>query len=272
MPRRIRLIKTQESQETICDVCGIMSSEMYSHYSTKNLGVNYKGAWRHPLTPYFIADDGAPSAIHPQPGGIYYRHWLGLIQTTQRNEGKRQPAFVVEHFIRERRKDLRIWAFGYDMKNMKARCWYDSIMPLILANDAIRQSYEHHTAALINSTEQVARAVKLQIKRALFKPESEVKGDLSFIEQRFWEETEPDFFSSLRQLRDALTAGREVLPTVEQWHKRLVREAETIFNDISQTGAFDAADPKRIALAWRDLQKSLHGKKLREQLGLPSKT
>jgi hypothetical protein len=59
---------------------------------------------------------------------------------------------------------------------------------------------------------------------------------------------------------------------LEQWHKRLVREAETIFNDISQTGAFDAADPKRIALAWRDLQKSLHGKKLREQLGLPSKT
>jgi CRISPR system Cascade subunit CasA len=245
---------------------------MYQHYLTRNLGVNYKGPWIHPLTPYFIADDGSPSALHPQPGGMGYRYWLGLIQTAQGNKGKRQPARIVEHFIRERRRDLRLWAFGYDMDNMKARCWYDSMMPLILTDENIRKSYEYHTAALVQSADQVSRETRRQVKRALFKPENEVKGDLSFIELRFWQETEADFFNSLRQLRDALTVGRDIVPILEDWHKRLVREAEVIFNDISQTGSFDAADPKRIALAWLDVRKGIYSKKLREQLGLPVKT
>lgn len=272
MPRRIRLIKSQESHEATCDLCGIMSSETYRYYATKNLGVNYKGPWMHPLTPYFIADDGTPSAIHPQPGGIGYRHWLGLVQTTEGNKGKRQPARIVEHFIRERKKDLRLWAFGYDMKNMKARCWYDNVMPFILAEEKIRESYEYHTASLISSAQLVSRETKAQIRKALFKPDNEVKGDLSFIQSRFWQETEADFFNSLRQLCETLTEGQDVEPILEGWHKRLVKVSEAIFNDISQTGAFDAADPKRIALAWRDLQKGLYGKKLREQLGIPVKT
>jgi CRISPR system Cascade subunit CasA len=245
---------------------------MYQYYLTKNLGINYKGSWVHPLSPYYIADDGTPSAVHPQPGGIGYRHWLGLVQTAHGNKGEKQPARVVEHFIRERRKDLRLWAFGYDMDNMKARCWYDSVMPLVLTDASTRESYEYHTAALVNSAVYASRETRIQVKRALFKTENEAKGDLSFIELRFWQETEADFFTFLRQLRDALTGGHEVVPILEDWHKRLVRKAEAIFNDISQTGAFDAADPKRIALAWRDLHMHLYGKKIREQLALPIKS
>lgn len=272
MPRRIRLIKTQESTEADCDLCGMAGGDAYGSYVTKNLGTNYKGPWIHPLTPYFIATDGTPSAIHPQPGGIGYRHWLGLVQTTEANNGRRQPARIVEHFTRERRKDLRLWAFGYDMENMKARCWYDSTMPLILTNEAIREAYEFYIAALVKSAQLVSRETRTQIRKALFKPGNEVKGDLLFIESRFWQETEADFFTALPLLRDALTAGREIRSILEDWHKRLVKEADDIFNDISQTGAFDAADPRRIALAWRDLHKALYGKKLREQLGLPIKT
>lgn len=272
MPRRVRLIKSEENPRVDCDLCGSTQNIMFRFYVTKNLGVNYKGAWLHPLTPYFIGDDGAPSAIHPQPGGIGYRNWLGLVQATAGNKGKRQPARIIEHFIRERRKDLQIWAFGYDMDNMKARCWYDSIMPLVLVDASIRKSYEYHIAALIGSAQLVSRETKGQIRKAMFKPETEVKGDLSFVEARFWQESEAAFFSHLRLLRDDLTNGHNVVPTLESWHKNLVNKSEIIFNDISQTGAFDAADPKRIALAWRDLQKSLYGKKLREQLGLPEKT
>jgi CRISPR system Cascade subunit CasA len=272
MPRRIRLIKSQESHEVTCDLCGIVSRETYRYYVTKNLGINYKGPWMHPLTPYFIADDGTPSAIHPQPGGIGYRHWLGLVQVTEINKGKMKPARIVEHFIRERRKDLRLWAFGYDMDNMKARCWYDCVMPLILTEDKILESYEYSIASLINSAHLVSKEIRAQIRKALFKPNNEVNGDLSFIESRFWQETETAFFNSLRQLREALTESRDVVPILEEWHNRLIKEAEIIFNDVSQTGAFDAANPKRIALAWRDLQSTLHGKKLREELGLSTKT
>lgn len=271
MPRRIRIIMERQDGHCVCDLCGMSDSIIVRHFIAKNLGVNYEGSWIHPLSPYFISNEGTPSAIHPQPGGIGYRHWLGLVQASEGNNGKRRPARVVEHFVERRRSDLRLWAFGYDMDNMKARCWYDSSMPLVLANDKIRGFFEFHTAALVNSAQHVSRETRKQIKKALFKPGTDVKGDLSFIESRFWQETEADFFECLSKLREALNRNDDVVPILEGWHKRLARMSETTFNDVSQTGAFDAADPKRIALAWRDLQKSIHSRKLREQLGLPVK-
>ncbi|MBE9571219.1 MAG: type I-E CRISPR-associated protein Cse1/CasA, partial [Proteobacteria bacterium] len=267
----IRLFMERQNEQDICDLCGMSERTMVSHFMAKNLGVNYEGPWIHPLSPYFFGTDGTPSAIHPQPGGIGYRHWLGLVQTSENNKGKRQPARVVENFIDNLRSDLRLWAFGYDMDSMKARCWYDSTMPLVLVDFAIRKYFEFYTAALVNSAKYVSRQTRTQIKRAFFKPRTDVKGDLSFVESRFWQETEGDFFDYLSKLRDALNRSDDVVPILKGWHKRLASMAETIFNDVSQTGAFDAADPKRIALAWRDLQKNIYSKKLREQLGLPAK-
>ncbi len=283
MPRRVFFdIKCGEIEKQ-CFVCGCMTNKYSGNYKDLTMGISYfagsgknkKPSWvypLHPLSPYFIDKDGTPTAIHPQPGGIGYRHWLGLIQSDQGNKEKRQPASVVEHFILERRRDLRLWAFGYDMDNMKARCWYDSTMPLVLADDSIRKSYEFHTAALVNGAQYVSRQTRAQIKKTFFKQVTDVKGDLSFVESRFWQETEGDFFAYLSKLRDALNRSDDVVPILKEWHKRLASMAETIFNDVSQTGAFDAADPKRIALAWRDLQKSIYSKKLREQLGLPARS
>jgi len=267
MPRRIRLLI--EEKEAVCDLCGMADEYIVCRFITKNLGVNYKGTWKHPLSPYFIDKDGTSSAIHPQPGGIGYRHWLGLVQLSQDDRGKRQPAHVIEHFIRERRNDLRLWAFGYDMDGMKARCWYEGTMPLISASDTVCKDYEYHISAMVSSAQQVCRETRSQIKKALFKRPGDVKGDFSFINSRFWQETKPDFFTCLYKLRDGLENNSDVVPILEKWYKRLKKVAETIFDDTSQTGAFDAADPKRIAIAWRDLQKGIY--KVREQLGLPAK-
>lgn len=275
MPRRIHLLVSKEDGEIACHLCGMAGEHIVRQYTTKNRGVKYTGPWAHPLSPYFIDKDGIPRAIHPQPGGIGYRHWLGIVQMRQDNEGNRQPARVIEHFIQRRHNNLRLWAFGYDMDNMKARCWYDSTVPLILTDDTVREIYEFHIAALVNSAQQVSGEIRRQIKKALFKRPGDLKGNnLSLditINSRFWQGTEADFFDSLYKLRDTLEKGKDVVPIFESWHKRLVKTVEAIFDDISQTGAFDATDPKRIALAWRDLQKSIYSKKLREQLGLPVK-
>ena len=269
MPRRIHFLIS--GKEAVCSLCEREVHRGVTHFITKNLGVNYEGAWLHPLTPYFIDKEGLPNARHPQPGGIGYKHWLGLVQAVQDKRGKQQPAKVVEQFFRRRQEGLRLWAFGYDMDNMKARCWYDSTMPLVLADETIRDVYEFHVSALVNATQQIARETRACVKKALFNPGHKVKGDLSFIDVRFWQETEADFFHFLPRLRDALTENGDALPILEDWRKRLIKEAEVIFDDLSQTGAFEAADPKRIALAWRDLQKSICGKKVRELLGLPKK-
>jgi CRISPR system Cascade subunit CasA len=237
-------------------------------YQTKNLGVHYAGPWRHPLSPYFVAPDGTPSAIHPQPGGIVYRHWLGLVQRSDDAKGTREPATVVERYLRTASDDLRLWAFGYDMDNMKARCWYDSTMPLLACPEGIRESFGVHVAALVKSAVLASSETRRQLKRALFKPGSDVKGDLAFITHRYWQETEPSFYAALRQVREMLLEPADVTAALEAWQKTLIRTAERIFDDISQTGAFDAADPKRIALAWRALQKAIRGTTIRQTLGL----
>jgi len=272
MPRRIHLLFSNSEKESACHLCGRLRKRGVTHYLTKNLGINYEGPWIHPLTPYFIAEEGSPSSVKPQQGGIGYRHWLGLAQSSQVKNGRKQPAKVLELYLERRRgKDLRLWAFGYDMDNMKARCWYDSTMPLVLADEEIKDVYEFYVTALVNAAQQVAGDTRACVKKALFKPGHKVNGDLSFINARFWQETEADFFHVLPRLRDALTENENALPILEDWRKRLTKEAQTLFDALSQTGAFEAADPKRIALAWRDLQKSICGKKVRKILGLPEK-
>lgn len=278
MPRRIRLIISKEAQTITCDLCAMKSDSAVRHFFTKNLGIHYTGPWKHPLSPYFIDNTGVPSAKHPQSGGIGYRHWLGLVQASQDNKGKREPARVIEQFFTEHmdmRRDLRIWAFGYNMDNMKARCWHDSTMPVVLTDNNIRKTYEFYIKAMINCAQQISSETRSQIRKAMFRPGIKVKEDASFITSvtsRFWQETEANFFGNLYLLRDKLNNDGDVVPILEDWHRHLTKKAETIFNEVSQSWAIDTVDPKRVALAWRDLRKGIYSKKLREGLGLQVKT
>ncbi|MBW1672902.1 MAG: type I-E CRISPR-associated protein Cse1/CasA [Deltaproteobacteria bacterium] len=313
MPRRVFFDIKYGEIEKQCFVCGCMTNKYSGNYKDLTMGISYfvgsgknkKPSWvypLHPLSPYFIDKDGTPAAIHPQSGGIGYRHWLGLVQSDKGNKGKRKPASVIEHFILERRRDLRMWAFGYDMDNMKARCWYDSTMPLFFINDNFQEEYENRISCMVKASKWVCGALLLGCLRASYfeptvnksnnvlwkvpktwkkfgkKTEEDIEGLtikekkalLEQIRSSFWQSTEGDFFECLSKLRDALNRGDDVVPILEGWHKCLSSRGETIFNDVSQIGAFDAANPKRIALAWRDLKKSIYGKKLRELLGIPA--
>ncbi len=135
MPRRIRL-DFAAVDAGVCDLCGLRTERLLRRYRAKNYGVNYMGAWLHPLSPYNYDARGEkpPLAVKGQRGGIGYRHWLGL--TLGANERVPDAALVVKRYMRQRRtlplgaEQARLWCFGYDLDNMKARCWYDSILPV----------------------------------------------------------------------------------------------------------------------------------------------
>jgi CRISPR system Cascade subunit CasA len=184
---------------------------------------------------------------------------------------KSEPAAVVDRSLSRKDHDVRLWAFGYDMSNKKARCWYESTMPIILCPDEHMPSYEFHVASLVKAADFIAKATRDNLKRALFKRKVKVRGDLSFITGRFWQTTEAQFFDTVRDIQARLVANEDVLMVLERWARLLGSTADRIFDDVSQTGAFDAADPKRIALAWRGLRRALDSKKFRETLGLPRK-
>lgn len=265
MPRRIRL-DTHYVVVGECDICGARSEELILRYTTRNYGVSYKGAWRHPLSPYSVDKDGKPLARHPQPGGMGYRHWLGLVQTDPAS--KQEPAAVVLAFHKRsatREIPFRLWAFGYDIaKLMKARCWYEGTMPLfaVPSDDLVRE-----IATLIAGAREVASNLRSNIKKAWTKRPADIKGDTSFIDAEFWSGTESEFYRHLYALRDLIADGEDTLPIRLTWHTTLCKVALQIFDRYAASGPIEHGDPKRIALARNDLKTWNHGKKVTELLG-----
>lgn len=267
MPRRIR-IDFESQSDGICDICS-RASIVVSHYKTKNYGVNYEGAWQHPLSPHRIdSKTGEPIPLHPQPGGMTYRHWQSFTSSSETNK----PAYIVERYITARRLEgvaLRLNAFGYDMDNMKARCWYESTFPLYILADEHRRVFSDTVDALTQSATAVAGYVRSCIKDAWFKRPGDAKGDTTFVVSSFFDRTEEKFLSSLKELVELLDEGKETIPLLYNWHEILLKNAMALFDYWAQAGSIEFSDPRRIITARTKLRRLMYGKEIRETLLLP---
>lgn len=266
MPRRIRLQAEELGEVFCCDLCGARVSCAYRHFITQNYGVSYRG-FEHPLSPHYV-EDGVANSVHPQPGGIGYRHWLGVVENSVDGDRERRPAKVIEQFQSLAREDARLWAFGFDMDNMKARCWYDATMPILVVPMEMEGSFKGQVERLVRGANWVAQILRWRVKDVLL-GKNKTRGDLSFIQNHFWSATEAGFYEHIRRLRDTLSIPHGELTVLESWLADLRRAAFSVFDHYAQAGDFDAVDPRRMAVARNDLKKTLDGKKLRQLLGLP---
>jgi CRISPR system Cascade subunit CasA len=285
MPRRIS-IDFNNLKEGFCDVCGCETDRLVSRYVTKNYGVNYEGGWCHVLSPHRETKDTI-IPLHPGPGGITYRHWLGLVQNDPENG--QHPSLSFERFVGKQldlanldnvfQRSPQLWAFGYDFDNMKVRCWYESIMPLFNVPDHIKPKYESIVSQLIKTAEIIGNNTYNCIKKALFS-ENQLKDKKKYrlfdnwIDSRFCQDTESDFYHILNKLISELDHDSNVFELKIKWIGILSKESEKLFDEYSQSAQFSIVDPERIAIARRDLRKynSKGGKKIRETLGLPKKS
>jgi CRISPR system Cascade subunit CasA len=180
-------------------------------------------------------------------------------------------------------RERRLWAFGFDMDNKKARAWVDSRMPLVLVDSAHRADYENGVRALVDTAGQAASALARCLKEAWFGAGAKVKsneGDLERLGQLFWATSEGDFYDGLDKLKALLEQGREfwsvedteVIAFKEAWLKTLHDRALAIFEEYSQYSQIEQANPKRIALARKNLWflVGTWAKKMREALELPA--
>ncbi|MDD0811733.1 type I-E CRISPR-associated protein Cse1/CasA [Curvibacter sp. RS43] len=273
MPRRIRL-DLEAVSPGCCDVCGRESSRLISRYVTRNYGLNYKGAWSHPLSPYYESKEGM-LPLHPQPDGLGYRHWLGWVLGMQRDKRHVARAAVIERFFsadRERRTGvaLRLWAFGYDMDNMKPRCWYDATLPLYALGEcsvSAQQALRDDVGGWLAGAELAASYLRGAVKGAWFSHDA--RGDLTFVDASFWSRTERPFYELLSGRIEAARAEQAVLPG-EAWLRVLQNTARHLFDaEWVGAGPVERQNPARIAQAHRQLVNSLNGPKLRAALGLP---
>ena len=213
MPRRIRL--TTKVEDSSCDLCGNHSAVLYQEYKTKNFGTNYEGAWLHPLTPYRFDPNNIkpPFSLKGQQGGLGYRHWLGLALEDKANGDT--AAAVVQFYNSSRGRSIRdkgyaaLWCFGYDMDNMKARCWYESRFPVYSLSEIQRKNLIAWAVELVTAAKEVVKMLRSEVKSAWFRRPEDVKGDMSQIDAQFWQATEVDFY----QLLEQLATLPEVFPT-----------------------------------------------------------
>ena len=279
MPRRIRLIFEAHTDAIQCDLCGCSVHNYTSGYFDKSYGINYKDGWHHILSPYSTdLKTGKSIPILSHRGVISYRSWLGLIENSSEKNYKREPAVIVHVFREERESDLSeisvfpfwLWAFGYDMDNMKARSWYEGTMPLVHIDKEIRSGYETGVSQMIKTANLIIFNVRSSIKKALFATGAKISGDLSIIDSEFWQNTEPDFYRLSDELRTHLENQQSLNNLKLCWLSILSQESEMLFDRYSQSDLISVANPKRIALARRDLKlfSSPYNKKIIELLDL----
>jgi CRISPR system Cascade subunit CasA len=206
MPRRIR-INFDKTDQGHCDLCGETSAQLLSQMTVKNYGVQYVG-WVHPLTPYRrqLKGEGELLSVKGQPGGLCWRDWLGLNWKTNSEHNQEIPARVIRQFLENAsdkalRDNIRFWCFGYDFDNMKARCWYEHHIPvLITGND---QELEPLFAQVIVSAGRVLGLLRGALKEAWFGELKNARGDFSFIDIDFWQQTRPLFEQFVEEVKDS---------------------------------------------------------------------
>ena len=276
MPRRIR-IDFETTVAGVCDICNRETGSLVQRYVTKNYGLNYKGPWRHALSPYYESKEGM-LPLHPQPGGLAYKHWLGWVLGMDTEKRKIESAPTIHHFLMAGDQartgiSLRLWAFGYDMDNMKPRCWYESTVPLYSLADcsvAAKKEIGEDIGAWLDGAELASSYLRGAVKDAWFG--GEARGDFSFIDASFWSRTESGFYALLKlriqTAREGLTGDSIVL--TESWLSTLQRVVKQLFDaDLVGAGQIERQNPARISKAHRQLVQSLNGPKLRTALALP---
>lgn len=263
MPRRIRLVFTEAREPVPCDITGAVDDTQVTGWIQRPYGANYDGwSLAHPLTPYYRmkSTDTAWLPVHPQPGGIGYRHWLGLVLDS--DDAMRKRADTVGAWIDQQRPlgAPRLLAAGYDMDNMKARGFVESEMPLPGATDPDeRLRIDKRAAAMVKSAEIVAGMTRGAVRAALFSAGATVNlgaETLNAAREKLWEATEEAFFVAIHAVPPDT---EDPNPPLSDWHAILRRAAISIFDELAPIAADGSGRPDRVATARRFLLGGLAG-------------
>lgn len=244
MPRRIRL-EVQQG-DAVCDLDGNECQQFVSNYRTQNYGYNYSGSWWHPLTHYRTnpkKPDEDNLSTKGQPGGVSYKYWQALTLIDE-DEGS-IPAKVVTTYNAGRDTLLggrsgeyqRLWAFGYDMDNMKARGWYSTELPLFNLSTRQREKLLKHVKAVQLLASESLWQCRTQIKSAWFSHPGDVKGDSSFIDLQFWQRTEQAFYNTITAMLTDDNNSEPLSPEAAlTWLLTLKRTATDLFDELVLSG------------------------------------
>lgn len=269
MPRRTRLVFEPNLEGVPCDLTGEIEPVVVRRYRSRPYGNNYKGWSRaHPLTPYYRVKttDSEWLARHPQPGPLAYKDWVGLVVTDDATErGLAAPAAVVTE-VRRRLLDVRagecstarLLAAGYDMDKMKPRGFVESAMPVIALGEAEVQAAGALARRLVRGADAALRLLVGCIREALAADAAD-RGEVQQAKDRFWAETERQFFELLARTAPLSAAEDEPTARCREWQKHLAARARAIFDDACSLDAEAPRGIEAVVAARRRLGLALEG-------------
>ena len=269
MPRRIRL-HFEEATDQRCGLTGMYDTIMVNQFRTKNYGTNYSEGFQHPLTPYYRQNSRKTSKLpeHPNPGGFSYRLWPRVVVSS--NDRLREPAQTVRHWKHDRharaaqKATSRLAAFGYDMDNMKARAWMEGEMPLYQFGEETRVWLEIFIRRATAGAHSAARLLTGAVKSALYDRPKDASGDFGFVSERFFRDTEKDFYSALedanRHIQNLPDAEDPAIAALQKWARVLALAAEQLFDELADPGGMEHRDMRRHVSARHYLALALGGR------------
>ncbi len=205
MPRRIALDFEANVEKLPCDITGEVEDIIVRRYRTRPYGVNYQNV-PHPLTPsYKTKEKWLP--VHPQPGGIAYRHWSGLVLDGVSAKSAACIA-AAKRRLETRRDQPLLRLYGYDMDNMKARGFVETEMPLLFPPAEAERPFATLVEQLVGAARAAASLTIGAIKMARGK---EGGGGLDLVREKFFAESQSVFFETVEQGLAELTAHPEAL-------------------------------------------------------------
>ncbi len=262
-PRRIRLDFTANTQSLACDLTGGIDPVIVTGWRQRPWGADYQ-KWEHPLSPYYQgAGDAGLLPVHPQPGGITYHHWLGLLFADP--ESGKKIAQNIDAFRSDRWRDLpgprepwRLLAGGFDMDNMKARGFVESEMPIYEPADRnLAVKHDQYLRLLIKSADHAAKLLSRAVSRALYGEKSDVKFDaspLANLREQFLAATEAEF---LRRAAIPDFVSDEAVRRA--WLSHLRQIVLHLFHTAAPIDASGEGHPDRVATAAKYLSLALNG-------------
>lgn len=246
MPRRLRLVFRDEQ------AVGVVQ---------RPYGTNY-AAWEHPLTPYYRQKEDAPEwlPVHPRPGRLSYRNWLGVTMESARNgQGTRRTARTV-HEVGNRFNSPRFELIvgGWAMDNMKP---LDFVLHTYPGFRSLGEDGEERVHQLVDAASTALGALRKALKAAC-----RLGGAAADqVAEGFFAGTEEEFSVSILRITKGTGTDVEVA-----WHRTLRNQAIHMFDQRVLDGLtdHDIAGIERRVIAKRNLLAVLK-KQLRQRLGLP---
>lgn len=267
MPRRIRLV-FEDGTSTQCGVCNRPTEHLISSFLARPGGYNYAGSWMHPLSPIREMNQQF-LAVKASSDGLGYQNWLGLVYREVDQTNPVQAAPVVRNYREQRvhpggssEADFRIWAYGYDMDNMKARSWCEGVMPAwSVGGDEAAQRLSLETSRLIRSATQVHEVLQWSLKEAFFSDFMKTRKQATYTESistQFWSGTRGTFFNALAELVQNLRRSEEPQFEIRRaWLGTTAAAAREIYTRLTETESLMANDPKAYARGWNILRNNL---------------